>query len=96
MPGLSLWLTGQHPINNFKCFPLRLVLYAICMSIMAPITLLIIPGRRDPSPLRSISGFHPCLLRSSFLPSGWLGFETAPVFKGYTNTIQFIEMNTDV
>ena len=35
---------GQHPITDLKCF----ACLHVCMSIMAPVALLIIPGRRDP------------------------------------------------
>ena len=50
-----LWLTGQHPITDLKmsCLYVR-------TSVMAPVALLPIPGRRDPPlPTRSSSRFLP-------------------------------------
>ena len=43
----DLWLTGQHPINDFKTSMSMYVFMYVCMPIMAPIALLIIPERTD-------------------------------------------------
>ena len=59
------------------------------MSIMAPIALLIIPGRRDPSLCVPSQGFLKkiCIFFKSL--ALWLvkPFETVTVIKGYTNKI---------
>ena len=102
MRGLSSRLTGQHPIINLN------VLHVLCMSIVAPIAFLTIPGKRDSPPHTFLPKISSLLIKGVFsCPCGGLGqgvfiniwpvkpFETVIVIKGYTNKIElnWIELN---